>query len=242
MKFRNLLLFVGSISLFACQSNKNETSGAICNTTVDKSEIIRVAMDLVNNNDGEIIWSLTEIDTLGIVIYEDHFVSAECKNTLAIIDGYTMSMSSGNADKLLLLFSCDEMPKVLWFEQGPEVSPDDIVDLNGNGLKEIILKSQSLWMGNCNDAYEIISLSKGEKKTVYKANSYSRIDCGGLIEMLELNIGDTLSNMNEFQLENEENGYNLRVDNTIKIYNGGNTEDEIYDKLIKVSSTNVVVF
>lgn len=234
--------------LFACnnpQENKN-TSQALavaestsnsqvhsltCNMLTDKKLVYDIAKTVIDKNESGNIWNLSEIDTTDYFTTEDYFTNTTTKNRLVVIGGEA-GMSAGSADHLLLLFSCTDTSKVIWYEQTGEVTQADITDVNGDGIKEIVSNTDGVWMGECFDNYNIYSYKDGKRNTVFAARSFSLLGCGRDDLAESFKKGDTLEKtLNcSLQKQNDKASFIKQIQ-TVKIYQGGETEDEITNRL-----------
>jgi len=239
MKF--LILF---IILFTFSCNTKDSDKKIkkeqqfdCNSLTDKKLIYKIAKSIINKHDNENIWNLSEIDTTTFFTTEDFFTSPTIKNRLVLIGG-NAGLSSGTADNLLMLFSCSDSLKVLWSGQIGDFKQSDIQDVNGDGIKEIVCKSSLIWMGACNDSYDIFNFKDSKQHFIFEAHSRSVVDCGfdNLGDLYKQ--GDTLEKKLECSLIRcNEKKYNIQQIQTTKIHNGGRTDDEIIKNLKVIMDT-----
>lgn len=198
-----------------------------CNLLADKVFIYEVAKSIIDKHDSPHIWNLSEPDSSEFFSTEDYFIDSNSKNRLVLIGGYA-GMSAGSADNLLILFSCEDTFNILWSGQLGNISLSDIKDLNGDGVKEIICTSYTMYMGECVDSYSIFNFKDKEQNFLFEAHSRSIIDCGfdNTIESHE--SGDTLEINFDCALINRNNQkFEVRQVQTIKTHNGGKTYDEI---------------
>jgi hypothetical protein len=147
-------------------------------------------------------------------------------------------MSAGTADNLLILFSCTDKSKIVWAGQVGDFGKDDIGDVNGDGIKDIICNESMMYMGECNGSYRIFTFKNGLQTFLYKAFSKSVLDCGNenLAELYK--PGDTLENLSECTLIRKRNTFNIQKISTLKIHNGGVTDFLLLDNLlIKIDTT-----
>lgn len=243
--------------LFACnnpQENKNtadapavaesksssQVHSLTCNMLTDKKRVYDLAKSVIEKNESGNIWNLSEIDTTDYFTTEDYFTNTTTKNRLVVIGGEA-GMSAGSADHLLLLFSCTDTAKVIWYEQTGEVTPTDITDVNGDGIKEIISNTGSVWMGECFFNYKIYNLKDGKRNTVFAARSFSLLGCGRDDVAESLKKGDTIENTRTCTLYTHyDKPPFIKQVQTIKIYQGGETEEEITKRLkVVVDSTEI---
>jgi hypothetical protein len=204
-----------------------------CNMLTNKKLVFDIAKTVIDKNESGNIWNLSEIDTTDYFTIEDYFTNTTTKNRLVVIGGEA-GLSAGSANHLLLLFSCADTAKVIWYEQTGKVTPADITDVNGDGIKEIIGNTGYVWMGECGDNYRIYNLKGGNKNILFSAQSSSLIGCGRDDLAESFKKGDTLERSYDCSLQKANDKSSIiRQIQTVKIYQGGETEEEI-EKLLKV--------
>ena len=191
------------------------------------------------------IWNLHSIDTVsGLLLnLEDYFINQREKHRLVLIDGEA-GFSSGNADNLLLLFSCKDTLSVLWTEQIGDFTLSDIKDLNGDGVKEIVADYFSIWMGECSGAKEIFNFKDMKKNVLYISRSHSsHPKCGGGFVENRFSEGDTVSNNFDISLKKMQGGkFMIQQVQNIEICGGGKTEKEFIEKLkISIDTTFIEI-
>ncbi len=240
-----LLLIMTLMSLVSCQNegnklkpNPNEFN---CQNLLSPHFIDSLAKKILLNHDSKTIWNLSSVDTVDMKVYEDNFVSASYKSKLIILQGEA-GLSAGNANKLYLILTCqnDEI-HLDWFGQEGELRDENFRDLDGDGIKEIIIEKSMMWMGGCEDHFEILNFQSGERNVLLASRSYSLIDCG--VESFQsFKKGDTL----EIQIQNtiiqDENYFVLELAREIKIYNGGLSYTDIVRRLIEKKDTVFIRF
>lgn len=86
---------------------------------------------------------MSDLDTTNIVSFGDYFTEANIKTQLVLING-AAGLSAGTNQALLILLSCTDTLNVLWSGQTTAFNNDDIMDLNGDGIKEIATTSSSI--------------------------------------------------------------------------------------------------
>jgi len=239
-----IIIIVLTIGLFACNNFADKSSMKEkqfdCNSLTDKKVIYKIAKSIIDKHDNDQIWNLSEIDTTDFFTTEDYFTNPKSKNRLVLIGG-NAGMSAGSADNLLILFSCSDTLNILWSGQIGDFNQSDIIDVNGDGVKEIVYNSSMMWMGECNDSYNIFNFKDGKQNFIYGAHSNSVIDCGydNLAEIYK--PGDTLENMFDCSLLKLNNKkYEVRQIHTIKIHNGGLTDNEILKKIKVILDTTII--
>ena len=239
-----LIILILILGLFAC---KNFTDKARkqelqfdCNSLTDKKVIYKIAKSIIDKHDNDQIWNLSEVDTSDFFTTEDFFTNSKTKNRLVLIGG-NAGMSAGTADNLLILFSCSDTLNILWSGQIGDFNQSDIIDVNGDGVKEIVCNSSMMWMGECNDSYNIFNFKDGKQNFIFGVHSNSVIDCGydNIAELYKQ--GDTLENMFDCSLlKLKDKEYGVRQIHTIKIHNGGQTDEEMLKKIKVIMDTTIV--
>lgn len=241
----NIIIIVLTLGLFACNNIADKTIKQQhqfdCNSLTDKKVIYKIAKSIIDKHDNDQIWNLSEVDTTAdFFTTEDYFISSKTKNRLVIING-NAGMSSWTANNLLILFSCSDTLNIVWSGQIGDFKQSDIQDLNGDGVKEIVCNSSMMWMGECNDSYNIFNFKDSKQNFIFKAHSTSVIDCGfdNLVELYKQ--GDTLENKSDCSLiKLNVKEYKVRTVRTIKIHNGGRTDEEMVKKIkVIMDTTNV---
>jgi len=241
----NIFIIVLTLGLFACNNSTDKTTSIQgqefdCNTLTDKNVIYKIAKSIIDKHDNDQIWNLSEIDTTDFFTTEDYFTNPKTKNRL-VLTGGDAGMSSGTADNLLILFSCADTFKVIWSGQIGNFTQTDIADINGDGIKEIVCNASMMWMGECNDNYNIFNFKDGKQNFLFTAHSTSVLDCGrdNLGELFKQ--GDTLEQKFDCLLEKlRDNKYKVRQIQTVKIYAGGQTDDEIIRNLkVNIDTTDI---
>jgi hypothetical protein len=240
-----IILFGLTLGLLACKYSgdktvSNQVNQFDCNSLSDKKVIYSIAKSIIDKHDNEQIWNLYEIDTTDFLSIEDYFTNTRSKNRLVLIGGRA-GMSSGTADNLLILFSCSDTFHVVWAGQVGDFKQSDIKDLDGDGIKEIVCNSGMIWMGECDENYNIFNFKNGKQNLVYSAHSTSFIDCGkdNFDELFKL--GDTLEHKFDcLLLKTKDNEYSVQQIQTSKIHNGGHTDEEIIKNLkVNIDTTTI---
>ena len=215
---------------------KLEETQIDCLKPVNRSEIYNIAKSILDKQENEEIWNLHELDTTEFFVTDDYFTNPKTKTRLVLIGGIA-GLSAGTEDNMLLLFSCADSLKVIFSAQWGDFAQSDIKDVNGDGIKEIIYQSSMMWMGECNDSYSIFNFLDGNQNVLFSANSFSILGCG--LENLSdrYKKGDTLEIKSDCSLTKVNNKYNVKNIQTIKVHNGGRTDEEIEKKLIEIRDT-----
>ncbi len=226
-----ILTTIVVLGLFACNQTANKENQFDCSSLTDKQVIYTIAKSIIGKHDNKEIWNLgEEVDTSDFFTTEDYFTNPRTKNRLVLVGG-NAGMSSGNADNLLILFSCADTLSILWSGQIGDIDTSNIIDLNGDGIKEIICNSGRIWMGEYSENYTIFNFKGGEQNYLFKARSISFLDCGR--DDFEIfTPGDTVEHILECTLvQLNDKAYTVRQVQTTKIHNGGKTENEIIKNL-----------
>ncbi|NOS92537.1 MAG: hypothetical protein HOP30_11485 [Cyclobacteriaceae bacterium] len=178
-----------------------------------------------------------DVDTTDVFIIEDYFISSKSKHLLIRMDGEA-GMSSGTANNLMMIASCTDGIKVIWSGQVGEFSQSDIRDLNNDGIKEIVIRTSMMWMGECNSSFSIINFVNGTENTIFSRHSRSVVDCGFDNHAELSKSGDTLVSNYECEVEYAgSNVYEVNQVRTIKVSKGGQTDDEVINNLAVTTDT-----
>lgn len=208
-------------------SNRVIDSKKDCSSISDKKVLLEIANGIIAKHDNPEIWNLTDPDTAFFFSTENYFTDPNTKTTLVQLGGSAGS-SSGTADHLLMLFSCTDTLKLLWSGQSGPIDQTNIMDLNGDGIMEIMCTSSMIWMGECADLFYIFNFKGGKQNILFRKRSVSFIDCGMELSNTHFDAGDTLENTFNCSLEKlNDREYFIKQIETTKIHNGGNTEEEI---------------
>lgn len=180
------------------------------------------------------------ITTNGMERWEGHFTRKDEKQLLVSLPG-SANGSSGNAQNMAMLLSCSDPTHAIWASQ---VGDLQVIDLNGDGLMEIVESVNIVWMGACNDFYEIYTFRNGKKETMISRESLSRVNCGGETDTPRFSKGDTVSNMYDCRLTHDPLGnWQVMVIHEYAINKtNSKTEKEIVPKLTYQTDTNFVTF
>ena len=239
-----LLMIVWTLGLFACNpladKPKEKEQHFDCNSLTDPKVIYKIAQSIIDKHKNDQMWNLSEMDTTNFFTTEDYFTNPATKNRLVLLAG-NAGMSSGNANNLLILFSCADTVNIVWSGQIGDFKPSDIKDVNGDGIKEIVCSSGMTWMGECNENYDIFTFKDSKKNVLFTAHSTSVIDCGfdNLTERYKK--GDTLENKFECSLINlHDKAYQVKQIHTIKIHNGGKTDPEMLQNIKVTKDTTII--
>jgi hypothetical protein len=228
-----------TVSLEQKQANPQEHP-IDCNVITDKLFIYNISHSIIDKDGYGRIWNLSEIDTTDVFTTEDYFINATTKNRLVVIGGEA-GLSAGSADHLLLMFSCTDSLRVVWYEQTGKVTPADITDVNGDGIKEIVSNTGYVWMGECGDHYSIFNFKDGNKNILFSAQSISLLGCGHDDLAEPFKQGDTVENSFNCKLQKQSDKTSaIRQIQTVKIYQGGKTDEEITKRLKIIIDTTEI--
>lgn len=226
-----VIFFISPYFFFACTNTVPETSvkqktTINCNSVITKKMIYHIADSMINEAENDEVWNLSEIDTTNFFSKDDYFTNTKTKSRLVLVDG-TAGMSAGTADNILILFDCSDSLKITWVGQVGDFQESDIRDLTGDGIKEIICTSESVWMGSCDKSYSIFNFKNGKRNYIYSAHSSSVLGCG-YDNLEEYKPGDTLET--EFDcsvLHRDKDEFMIQQIRTIKIHNGGDSTEAV---------------
>lgn len=210
-----------------------------CRTLVDKKTIYNIAQSILDSGNSEHIWNLSEVDTTAYFTTEDYFTNTVTKNRLVLIAG-TAGMSAGTASNLLILFACSDTLSIVWAGQVGPFTKADIKDLNNDGINEILSSTDWMWMGECGSSYYIYSFKNGKPHSLYEARSSSFVDCGNESLNQIFKKGDTLANQISCSLLQKDNGYVMQQIRTVKMHNGGETDEDILKNLAIRTDTAII--
>jgi hypothetical protein len=212
---------------------------SLCDSLDSKAFIYSLSESIIGDKSNSNIWNLSDVDTSNIMVIKDYFISRESKNKLILVSG-SAGLSAGSASNLLILFACSDTPAVIWAGQESGFLQNDIRDLTGDGIKEIVCTTTAQWMGECDNIFEIFNFRNGNKNSVYKAHSISIIDCGGE-ESYEHSKGDTLEDLyNCSIIELKGQQFAIQQIHTVRIFNGGTKEHEILARSLISSDTATI--
>lgn len=223
----SIILICTIITLTSCTNSENhQTQNNDSIVSLSNDEIFQIASAILSRDKNEMIWNLTDVDSVPQLDTMDFFTNSNTKDRLILMSGHA-GLSSGTADNLLILFE-NNSKNVLFACQIGNIAPEDLRDLTNDGIKEIISKSYSIYQGECNDNVNIFNLKNGKQNILYKNFSKSVIECG--LENLNSTYkqGDTLEEKFEFSIKNTvKNEYYIEQIKTTKIHNGGKNNAEI---------------
>jgi len=240
MKLRNLFLLLLSVIVSACNNNTAKSgnnnppddSSITCADLVYRDVVLEIADSIIADKDNKNIWNLDHVDTTEYLSVEDYFTNTKTKNRLVVLGG-TAGMSAGNARYLLILFDCTDSLNILWAGQVGEIKADEIKDYNHDGIKDIVCRSGMTWMGECNSTIDLFNFKGDTQNVLFSAGSRSVIDCGGENLNESIKPGDTLESNNECTIMPGPgaNSYFVKQITTVKIDNGGKTDEEVIARL-----------
>jgi hypothetical protein len=240
------LLFIFLLpAISACNSNKLEPATHAaknnCPARSDKAAMYSLALSVIDKHDNDNIWNLAEIDTTDFAVSENYFTNTKTRNRLVLMNGRA-GLSAGSAHRLLMLFACPDSFKLLWSGQVGNIHfGADIFDLTGDGIMEILETSGATWMGECTESFSIYNFEDGKHHTLFNAVSSSVLDCGGEDLGQLYKKGDTLeTHFDCSRLRTGDKKYGVRQIRTIKIHNGGHTDEQILKNLKVTVDTTII--
>jgi hypothetical protein len=209
-----------------------------CNVLRDTSKLYTIADSLLKIKWHPNIINLHTIDSSGIIVFEDNFIYP-CKKSKMVFFSGEAGFSSGNSNCLLILFHCgNNKAKIIWAGQTNLFKKENINDLNGNGIKEIVSTSGAAWMSSVRELFEIISFKNGKRNTLYSTLSNTQRD---YFEEDWYNIGDTISCVyqNKILPNNQLGVIRVKQTKTVKLFNGGKTKDEAFKKCKVIKNSKI---
>lgn len=196
----------------------------------DKSRILERANELLEDHGSYEIWNLSNVDTVGMWVAENHFTGLERETMLVWMPG-SAGGSSGQLSNLLMLLDPQKNLEVIWAGQVGVIDSANVCDLNGDGILELQEMASSIWMGECHDSYRIFNLTGGRYKEVYKYHGYSVLSCGLEAPWENRNYGDTVIKSYMTSLYPAGNGWMIREIQVVGRYNGGNNLEDLMEQL-----------
>ncbi|MBO9565335.1 MAG: hypothetical protein J7621_21340 [Niastella sp.] len=245
MKLNPFIPILILLTLYAACNNpepktvSDQKSKFDCHTLADKKAVCNIAQSILDSGDREHIWNLSAIDTSEYFTTEDYFTNTATKNRLVLIGG-TAGMSAGTARNLLILFACSDTLSIVWAGQTGPFTQSDIKDLDNDGIKEIVSATDWIWMGECGGSHYIYNFKNGEPHSLYEAKSMSFIDCGRESLTPTFKEGDTLADQINYTLQQQDRLYVVQQIRTVKVHNGGETDEQIVKNLTITTDTAIV--
>lgn len=237
-KLTHIFFFCLLAALFSCKQKEKDAPGPTACSTLDKEAIYSIARAIIDSGN-EHIWNISELDTTKFFVTEDFFIDTKSKSRLVLIDGIA-GLSSGSADNLLLLFDCSNSSRVVWAGQVGDIDSAGIQDVSNDGIKELVLRSGAVWMGECFENYSIFNFKDGTQNMLYTARSNSVIDCGNE-ELNGVSKGDTLEYLFDCTLfKKDSTRYAIREIRTARIHQGGQSPAEIIRNLAIKRDTAII--
>lgn len=232
--FKKIVLIGAILSLSLTISKKTKKEN--CEIKFNKEELIAAGQLILDQGENENIWNLHELDTSEFYAIDDYFISPDEKTKLVLIGGIAGG-SSGSADNLLMIVKCyDDEINILWAGQFGDITENGIVDINNDGIKEVVSNSELVWMGECHEFNSVYNFTSEDDVVLFKSHSYSFIDCG-TIDLSSHTKGDTLELGVKFELINRENRFFVEEYKTFKIHNGGKDDKAVLKNMIMTMDT-----
>ena len=234
-KLKSISLIIPIVALFACNIRRNSKEiHSDCKAPADMKTIHAIATSMIDRHDNDNIWNLSEVDTTNYAVSEDYFINDTTKSRLVLLSGKA-GLSAGSANHLLLFLSCADTLKVEWAGQFGGIRASGIRDLNGDGIMEIVSESGMTWMGECDEHYGIYNFRDGKQHVLFSALSTSFLNCGIENPAEQYKKGDTLETKFDCSIVmTRDKKFMVQQIRTVKIHNGGHSNEEII-KNLKVS-------
>lgn len=212
------------------KDTKYSTQG---NKRTEKQQVYLIGESIIRDRtDNDLVWNIEKLDTNEYWVYEGHFVNTSVKNKLVLLGGKA-GESAGTEDNLLILFDAKDPKKILWAGQTGDILKEQVKDLNGDGITEVVVTKSNTYMGECSEIFEIISFRKAKREILFSKRSWSVIDCGSQEVWKMYKMGDTLQAQYVHELVSvKDNVYQVREKGLVKIHAGGSTDKEMKAKLI----------
>lgn len=141
----------------------------------------------------------------------------------------------------LMLFACSDTLMIFHVGVEGSIEPGDIGDLDGDGVPEFVCRSSVMGLGECETGYAIINFKGGRRNELYQVYASSLLDCGLDDLAARTSEGDTLDTKYNCSLVRQENSrFAVQQIRSVKVHNGGSTDNEIRKSLV-VSTDTVLV-
>ena len=243
-----ILIFVWVLAA-ACNTSSNENKSVESDSVVltqpvqreanaDHDSLLALGNQIIEKGGNEKIWNLASVDSVRFVM-DDNFINDNSKSRLALLTGMAGG-SAGTANNLLLLFPGTTNADVIYAAQVGEIDEAKIKDYNNDGIKDFVVTTDMMWMGECNSSFEIADFKGGKYNILHASASQSFIGCGQEESFYNFKAGDTLSNQTEDSIMARGNSYEVLQKHRILIYSGGKTEDEILKKAKTTEQTTTI--
>jgi hypothetical protein len=244
---RILSVFLACFMLASCGDNPAKNTPPVTGTArstaigSNKALALSIARHILEDpGNNKNIWNLSEVDTTLYFETDDYFTNSQAKNKLVLLGGEAGG-SSGTASCLLMLLNWSQKPQVLWAGQVSAIGDTDIKDLDNDGIKEIVMRTEISWMGECFSDFQVFNFKGGTQHELYDGMSHSIIDCGGADTIAtRYKPGDTLSTEVTSSLINRSGRYAVKRVSVYKIHNGGKDDDELMKNMKIITDSGVV--
>lgn len=187
--------------------------------------------------------SYDTFDTTNVLVLKGHFINSQTEQTLVWVADYPMP-SSGDGCNLVMLFSCDQVARLLMNITTGVFTKENVRDLDNDGVLEIVAESSICRMGECHSHYDIFNLADTVQHMLYSAHTYSQLEEESWGDNYEgyFKKGDTLRDSISSRLVRNpgDNAYKVMQVRKVEIYNGGKKVKEMeQQKIIRVDSSLV---
>jgi len=158
---------------------------------------------------------------------------------------YAGMMSQIDRFDLLLKISCvpnnSNAWQVDWYNQTKAVSKNNVKDIDGDGIDELIIQGGGIKLGILRGFYEIISLKGNKDRVLYQNRSLSYGGTGPTIVNYLPRL-DTLSIQHQLQFKDVNNDHiNEIVEQTeVMVYTEGKAYKTIMKNALKLKQTRVL--
>ena len=212
-----------------------------CDELQNNKKLYSIADSILQLETHPNIINLHVIDSTDITVFEDYFIYPDKKSKMMFFSGEA-GFSSGNSTYLLILFHCkNAKAEIIWSGQSAMFVKNNIKDLNGDGVKEIIISSGAAWMSSEVELFEIINFKNGKRNTLYSTLSNTQQD---YFEEDWYCLDDTISctYKNMIMDSGKAEMIKIKQTKTVQLFNGGKTKEEAFkNSKIKANSTIIII-
>ena len=256
---KTILYLLTISSLLGCEvksSHRIEYSQTMCKLP-SQTYILQKAQSLVNDtsNLGKILLPqrLQNLDTALLMV--DHFASTKTLEFLAVCKPKEERLPCSQlasllppletANFLLVKMSCQRKNKwqVDWFAQENIINDSSLVDLNNDGLKELIFKDEAVCRGGIKYGFYYIQSLKNDTSTkLYANNTFDKLMMFPFHKH-KVVVGDTIVkrvNVN-FKDVNQDGIQEIEEVLNYAIYQGGKDHQQA-EKLVKRGTRKRVLY
>jgi hypothetical protein len=199
-----------------------------CSEILHQASLEEILLSIEGENAGEV----TTLYNMGaypksLEIFEGHFSEKRHLQTLVTIE-MQLGGSAGSYDRFYALFDCPHQAELITttFSGQPQGKP---IDLNGDGLLELVTSGGHTWMCELGDLLEVITWESGKAKIIYEVHSYHDMDCGDTWAVQSREPGDTLGmEVRSLFSDDDQNGlFEILQIRETTVSGGGSTREEI---------------